>query len=164
MCVCVSVYVCGSMSGRLKQEALTSSSTDISYHHNRPSWFSTKQRGLNKRASTNSFQFGTGAEHSVTHLVLNIWTINTCSSITLLLCLSLRVSSWKTTIYIFIPLVVSSLADSLSFIWRGLEMSTTEIQTSATTPLKWGWIEFPLWCQKKSVLKQKSPLITLFML
>ena len=36
-CVCVCMCACGSMSGRVKQEAVTPSSTDMSYHHNSPS-------------------------------------------------------------------------------------------------------------------------------
>lgn len=54
MCVCV--YMHGSMSGRLKQEAVTWSGSDVSYHHNSPSRFSAQQGEQNKRGSTNSFQ------------------------------------------------------------------------------------------------------------
>lgn len=36
-CVCVRMRTCGSMSGRVKQEAVTPSSSDMSYHHNSPS-------------------------------------------------------------------------------------------------------------------------------
>lgn len=53
---CVYMHVRGSMSGRVKQEAVTSSRTDMSYHHKKPSLFSTELRERNKRASANSFQ------------------------------------------------------------------------------------------------------------
>lgn len=42
VCVCVDVYLCGGVSGRMKQEAMTWSRTDMSSHHNGPSWFSTE--------------------------------------------------------------------------------------------------------------------------
>ncbi len=36
-CVCVHMHACGSTSRRVKQEAVTLSSTDMSYHHKKPS-------------------------------------------------------------------------------------------------------------------------------
>lgn len=58
-CVCVYMRVHGRMSGRMKWEAVTWSGSDMSYHHNSPSRFSTEQREQNKSMSANSFQCGT---------------------------------------------------------------------------------------------------------